>query len=423
MSYSKYYLYKKQYSTDGGVHWYDVIPLEEVASGDPIGHYETLAECQGIEPMYRWIQLDPSTDYYCSGTTKMYKEQKQVSTDGGATWENVIPAEYREGGVAQTESTDCGYVPPVTTKKFSASYSNGDTYELDCNYTDHLTVTDTRPEGYDNTSMRSAIIGDCVTSIDKQAFSNFTSLSSVTIPSSVTSINDAGISTMDFGAFYKCTSLANITLPDSLTYIGVQAFRECTAIRNIVIPSGVTSIGDMAFSGCTRLRSIVIPSGVSEIKSNTFDGNTMLSAVTLGNATTSIGGYAFNECTSLTGITLPNSLSTIGSSAFKGCTSLTGSLTIPDNVTTIAISAFHTCSGLTSITIGSSVASIASYVFYNCRGLNDITITASLPPTLGAYAFNNTNNCPIYCPDASVVDYRLEWSDYADRIKPISEKP
>jgi len=361
MSYTKYYLYKKQYSTDSGQTWHDVVPEETVPSGDPIGHYSTLEECEGSAP---------------TGNTK-----------------------------------------------FSAVYSNGDTYEIECNTTDHLTVTDTRPEGYDHTSMRSAIIGDCVTSIDKQAFGNFTSLSSVTIPSSVTSINDAGISTMDFGAFYKCTSLANITLPDTLTYIGVQAFRECTAIRNIVIPSGVTSIGDMAFSGCTRLRSIVIPSGVTEIKSSTFDGDAMLSAVTLGNTTTSIGSHAFKGCTSLTGITLPNSLSTIGREAFSGCTSLTGSLTIPDNVTTIAGGAFHTCSGLTSVSLGASLSSISSFTFYNCTSLNDITITTTLPPTLGQYAFDNTNNCPIYCPDVSVEDFKLEWTQYADRIKPLSEKP
>lgn len=47
MSYSKYYLYKKQYSNDSGTTWYDVTPLEQVPSGSPIATYDTLQECEG----------------------------------------------------------------------------------------------------------------------------------------------------------------------------------------------------------------------------------------------------------------------------------------------------------------------------------------------------------------------------------------
>ena len=65
-----------------------------------------------IEPQYRWIDLDPSVDYYCSGTTKMYKQKKQVSNDSGKTWEDVVPQEYQVGGMYETECADCGYVPP-----------------------------------------------------------------------------------------------------------------------------------------------------------------------------------------------------------------------------------------------------------------------------------------------------------------------
>jgi len=38
-----------------------------------------------------------------------------------------------------------------------------------------------------------------------------------------------------------------------------------------------------------------------------------------------------------------------------------------------------------------------------------------------AYAFNGTNNCPIYTPSASVEAYKTasEWSTLADRIFPI----
>ena len=40
------------------------------------------------------------------------KQKKQVSYDRGYTWENVAPPEYQMGSSAQTQSEDCGYVPP-----------------------------------------------------------------------------------------------------------------------------------------------------------------------------------------------------------------------------------------------------------------------------------------------------------------------
>lgn len=67
-------------------------------------------DCNEVE--YRWINMDVNTDYYCEGTTKYYKQKKQQSSDGGQTWSDVVPAEYRKGGVAEEGSEDCGYIPP-----------------------------------------------------------------------------------------------------------------------------------------------------------------------------------------------------------------------------------------------------------------------------------------------------------------------
>jgi hypothetical protein len=54
--------------------------------------------------------------------------------------------------------------------------------------------------------------------------------------------------------------------------------------------------------------------------------------------------------------------------------------------------------------------------------LTSITCNATTPPTLeDAFAFENTDNCPIYVPAESVDTYKAAsgWSTYADRIQPI----
>ena len=60
-------------------------------------------------------------------------------------------------------------------------------------------------------------------------------------------------------AFTNCNSLTSITIPNSVTSIGWAAFGLCPSLTNITMGNSVTNIGSMAFSTCMSLPNITIP--------------------------------------------------------------------------------------------------------------------------------------------------------------------
>ena len=216
-----------------------------------------------------------------------------------------------------------------------------------------------------------------VTSIGYEAFSNCSSLTSITIPESVTSIGSNAfegcrIKRVTFNCasveswFSKMTTLTTVVLGGSVTSIGNEAFSGCSSLTSINIPESVTSIGISAFEGCSSLTSITIPEGVTSIGGSAFYNCSSLTSITIPEGMTSIGDWAFSYCTSLTSITIPEGVTSIGIYAFNYCSSLT-SITIPESVTSIGFYAFNYCSSLTSIIIPESVTSIGSEAFSGCR--------------------------------------------------------
>lgn len=83
------------------------------------------------------------------------------------------------------------------------------------------------------------------TIIGESAFEDCSSLTSVTIPNSVTST--------DYGVFRYCSGMKICTIGSGVTDIYSNSFRDCYSLTNINIPPNLVSIDSGAFCNCNSL--------------------------------------------------------------------------------------------------------------------------------------------------------------------------
>ena len=120
-------------------------------------------------------------------------------------------------------------------------------------------------------------------------------------------------------AFLNCSGLTSLSLPSSLTSIEREAFAGCSGLTSLSLPSSLTSIKYRAFYGCSGLTSLSLPSSLTSIEYYAFYGCSGLTSLSLPSGITSIDWNAFSGCSGLTSLTLPSSLTSIDSGAFSGC--------------------------------------------------------------------------------------------------------
>ena len=296
-----------------------------------------------------------------------------------------------------------------------------------------------------------------LTTIGVYSFGSTTSLTSITIPSSVTSFSNY--------TFYS-SGIKSITIPENskLTAIAYASL-QLSKIESIVIPLYVTNLRPYCFNSCTSLDTVTYlnPEIISIVDSSVFGNDTNIKTVNFyltpsaPNAPTITEGTVYDtslypsgssfyyfadayiittftysddtESTSydttltkdsydstktLTSVVIGNGVTSIADACFKDCTSL-ASVNMDDAsiLQTIGDYSFSGCTSLTSITIPSSVTSLGDYAFAECRNLESVIYNG--PNNLDS---NSSVGSTPFLNDTSINQVYFYNTDYTAETSP-----
>ena len=286
------------------------------------------------------------------------------------------------------------------------------------------------------TSLKSINLPVTQKTLPQSFFEGCISLESIELPATLTTIST--------DAFYGCKSLKNVNLHEGITTIYQRAFYNCK-LSSITIPSTVTSIGGKAFqsnpttsvtwlpatcsistndnapfySESSQITSFILGDSVKSIPGYLCYKMNKLTNIALPEKLTTIGQYAFNGCSLLKEVTIPASVTSINNYAFAFCTSLKN-FEFPKGIQTVATSVLEGCTALENVFIPSSVTAINQDAFYNCSKLMAIHNYAYTPQTITARTMYNVNKstCILYVPMDYIDLYQAKdvWKEFVNII-------
>lgn len=279
-------------------------------------------------------------------------------------------------------------------------------------------------------------------------------------------------------AFEQCANLQEISLPEGLVEFKEGLFSGCRSLTAVTLPESVTTIEGYTFQN-VPLVALHLPAAVETIKANAFNG-TQIQTITVDAANASfvsdanvlytkdhrflylyprkgaptnytlhddcvavyggafyatevkevifpegfLGLDAYAFCLSaLERVNLPASVELLYEQAFAG-TQLK-QFTLPAGVTEVSDALLADCKQLTTVTFHDKVVEVGNRVFYNCSALETIYCLGTTPPEFAAWEtytnpffYVNCDNVTVVCPMGTLNTYVLsEWGDFFMNIR------
>ncbi len=426
--------------------------------------------------LYRYgsSSLTSSTSYGVSGGTAPYSavasSDAVTTTVTGTSVDISINPNYGSTlgeNVADT-ATAIGALITITISDTAGSETDVTVRLVDCVYNNNgLRLNTANTTAANLTSITNIPTNGIVNGVQlddyiaNDAFTGNTTLTTLTLPSNITTISAGTFSITDpansTGAF-SGSSITTLTAPGltsireaafansqittittgNVTTIGSGAFANCANLASADL-SHISSgnFSQYAFYGCSALTSVTWSSGgytygQANIPAHAFENSGVTDSVisSLPVAPTgyvfSISNYAFADCTGLTNITIPDGINNIGDFAFNGCTGLT-QLTLPNSNCTIGTYCFAGCSSLTTITAqyntfepsGATGGNFYISNFIGLTSLHELDLRACSTVSLPSKIFESTVGNIIIEVSTSLTSFTLTNSGGSFGDNPI----
>ena len=278
---------------------------------------------------------------------------------------------------------------------------------------------------FSSTKISSIELPERLTKLTGDVFSSCGSLTSVTIPASVTEMGVMSNGKVtDMNTFGYCSNLQTINvaenntkfasidgvlygltdgvitdlylcprkntgdkngvvdIPKTVTKIWASAFASNAGVKEVKFSQGIEGsiqFGDSAFSNTTTLKKVTLPSGLETLPALLFNNCKALQTIVVPNTVTQIKARAIANCPELTlidfekggtdALTFANGDSYGG--AIYNCSNLQ-TLDIPQRTTTLGAKALSSNTSLKKVTIPASVTSIGESAFTGCTALEEV---------------------------------------------------
>lgn len=284
---------------------------------------------------------------------------------------------------------------------------------------------------YNGNKVTDLIIPSDISVIKNLTFGNTGKFNSVTIPNTVTEIQNAlnsynfintDILNINMSTVVVYSNPITLNFGDNVETISNIKFQDDTNLENLTIGANVHTITDYIFNR-SKLKNITVS------QSNlVFDSRNNCNAI-IQKIENSTDGILIQGSINTV---IPNNITTIGSNAFRNINIV--EINIPDNITEIGSHAFYNCQELKKAILGEGVQSIKGYAFYLCPKLEKLIIYATTPPDIEEYIIIQDDEehyrpypilgaCYIYVKPECVEAYKTDeqWSEYEQLIRSISD--
>ena len=178
------------------------------------------------------------------------------------------------------------------------------------------------------------------------------------------------------------------------------------------------------FENCTGLKTISLPSEKIDTSAIAIFGHTSLdeNGIDLSCLTT-LGFGIFRDCR-FVHVFIPNTLllDMDYSQQWQDNLRLL-TMELEEGLSVVPNSLCSGCRLLTTIIFPSTITTIGGSVVHGCNNLKNFICKPITPPALVSdlgYIYTDFN---IYVPDESVEIYKIAWTKYESKIKPMSQKP